>query len=113
MFNSMEDLYKSEEWKSLEEINRAQLLLVIEGLKKGTCIYGYWNSFMDVLKKTGLDYQLNKSKYHLDPFVIVAKPEDLQERNRRYLTLSEVANGNELDKIDGWLFGYPKCGSIG
>ncbi len=49
----MKDLYKSEEWKSLNEIDRAQLLLVIEGLKRGTMIRGNWTSFIDILKKNG------------------------------------------------------------
>jgi len=105
----MSDLYRSEEWKSLEKIDRAQLLLVIEGLKRGTIILGNWTSFMDILKKTGLRYELNTDKYSLDPVVVVAKPEDLAEANRRYLTLPEKSNDSEFHKISGWLLGYPEC----
>ncbi len=105
----MAKIYDSIEWKSLEEIDRAQLLLVIEGLKKGTIIGGNWTSFMDILKQTGLSYELNTSKYRLDPVVVVARQEDLQEQNRRYLTLPEKATGADFHKVSGWLLGYPEC----
>lgn len=105
----MSNLYNSEEWNSLEEIDRAQLLLVIEGLKRGTIIGGNWTSFMDILKRTGLGQELNTVKYRLDPVVVVAKPEVLAETNHRYLTLPERINGDEFHKISGWLLGYPDC----
>ncbi len=105
----MNILYQSVEWKSLEEIDRAQLLLVIEGLKRGAIIGGNWTSFMDILEKTGLGYELNTDNYQLDPVVVVAKPEDLAEVNHRYLTLPERLNGDEFHKISGWLLGYPEC----
>lgn len=105
----MSSLYQSEEWKSLEEIDRAQLLLVIEGLKRGTIIGGNWTSFIDILNKNGLGYQLNTDKYRLDPVVDVAKPKDLAEANHKYLTLPNRLKGDEFYKISGWFLGYPKC----
>jgi hypothetical protein len=105
----MNNLYESDEWKSLNKIDRAQLLLVIEGLKRGTIISGNWTSFMDILKKSGLAYTLNTDKNELDPIVVVAKPEDLTEQTRRYLTLPEKVNIDEFHKISGWLLGYPEC----
>lgn len=102
-------LYQSKEWKSLDEIDRAQLLLVIEGLKRGTIIQGNWTSFIDILKKTGLSYQLNSNKYLLNPVAVVAKKEDLEKVNGKYLTLPEDANGPSFHKIAGWLLGYPEC----
>lgn len=106
---SMSNLYHSEEWKSLEEIDRAQLLLVIEGLKKGTIIGGNWTSFIGILKEGGLGYELNTDKYRLDPVVMVAKSEDLAEANHRYITLLERGSEDEFHKISGWLLGYPEC----
>jgi hypothetical protein len=105
----MNDLYQSEEWKSLNKLDRAQLLLVIEGLKKGSIIGGNWTSFMEVLKKTGLEYRLNTNKFLLNPVVVVAKIEDLQEQNKQYLNLPNNANENDFHKISGWFLGYPKC----
>ena len=96
----MTNLYQSDQWKSLDEIDRAQLLLVIEGLKRGTIIGGNWTSFMDVLDQTGLSYELNTSKYRLRPVAVVAKPEDLQERNRRYLSMSTRRESNRRKNLD-------------
>ena len=59
----MENLYKSKEWNSLDKEGRAQLLLVIEGLKNGAMIGGNHTSFIDILKKTGLDYIFNLDKH--------------------------------------------------
>jgi hypothetical protein len=109
MFTVMGELYCSKEWKSLEEVDRAQLLLVIEGLKRGTIIRGNWTSFMEILKKTGLSYELNSSKYCLDPVVIVAKQADLRQADHQFLTLPEKIIGGEHHKISGWLLSYPPC----
>lgn len=105
----MENIYKTKEWKSLNEIDRAQLLLVIEGLKKGTIIGGNWTPFMDILKKTGLEYKLNTNRYRLNPVAIVAKKEDLEEATHRILTIPINSNGKEFHEITGWLLGYPEC----
>lgn len=102
-------IYQTEEWKGLEKISRAQLLLVIEGLKRGAIIDGNWTFFTDILRKTGLNYALNTSKYWLEPVIVVAKPEDLLEWGRKYLTLPEGANYADFHKIEGWLLGYPEC----
>ena len=98
----MGNLYKENEWRSLEKIDRARLLLVVEGLKRGTIVGGNWTSFMNTLKKTGLDYELNTDRYRLDPVIVIAKSEDLVEANRRDLTLPESANGADFHKINGF-----------
>lgn len=105
----MRDLYHSKEWKSLSKVDRAQLLLVIEELKRGAIIDGNWTSVMSILQKNGLGYELSRGKYHLNPVIVVAKPEDLQEQNRRFLTLPTRATREDFDKINGWLLGYPEC----
>ena len=105
----MRELYTSPEWKNLDEIDRSQLLLVIEGLKRGTIIYGNWTTFMDIIKKNDLDYKLNTSKYRLKPVVVVARSDDLQEINRRYLSLAAGTHGLGFHKISGWLLSYPEC----
>jgi len=102
-------LYNSSEWKDLDKIYRAQLLLVIEDLKRSTIIYGNWTSLMDIIRNTGLEYELNTSKYALNPVVVVARPKDFQEYHRMLLSLPEGANGSDFHKIDGWLFSYPDC----
>lgn len=107
--DSMENLYKSKEWKSLDEIDRAQLLLVIEGLKRGTIIRGNYTTFMNILKKTGLDYKLTSNKLRLHPVAMVARPRDLAEATHRYLTLPKNPVGTGYHGVTGWLLGYPEC----
>ena len=52
----LKDIYASEEWVSLNPVDRASLLLVIEGLKKGTEIQAPYGTLMSILRKTGLSY---------------------------------------------------------
>lgn len=105
----MGDLYQSENWKSLDKVSRAQLLLVIEGLKRGTIIEGNWTSFMDVIKKTGLEYKLNTDNYSLYPVFNVAAPGVLGEASYRFLTLPDKLQGGEYHRINGWMLSYPEC----
>lgn len=105
----MENIYKSKEWKSLEEVDRAQLLLVMEGLKRGTIIGGNYTSFMDILRKSGLDYKLNTDKLNLNPVAMVAKPEILKEVTHRVLTLPKYSNESDFHKTMGWFLSYPEC----
>lgn len=105
----MENLYKSNEWKSLDKVDRAQLLLVIEGLKKGTIIGGNYTSFMDILKKTGLDYKSNFDKRLLHPVFEIAKPEVLAEKTHRLLSLPKYATSFDYYRVIGDFLGYPEC----
>lgn len=82
---------------------------MIEGLKRGTIIGGNHTSFVDILKKTGLDYKLTSDKLRLDPVAIVAKKEDLAEATHRYLTLPKYSVGTGFHGVTGWLLGYPEC----
>ncbi|MDP3734653.1 MAG: DUF483 domain-containing protein [Nanoarchaeota archaeon] len=106
---TMKELYHSTKWKSLDELDRAQLLLVIEGLKRGTIIGGNWTYFMDIVKETGLDYESDTPKYVLDSAFVVAKADDLAAVQRRYLTLPRRIKRDEYHKISGWLLSYPEC----
>ena len=109
MEHSAGKLFNGPEWKSLDKIDRAQLLLVLEGLKRGTIISGNWTSFMDILEKTGLVYKLNTNQHRLNPVVMVARPENLLEYNRRVLTLPENSSRDDFHEIAGWFLGYPTC----
>jgi len=105
----MNDLYQSDEWKRLAGTERAQLLLVVEGLKKGAVVEGNWTFFIDIIKKNGLDYQLYTDKYGLNPVFVVARTNDIHEESRKYITLPKNANRHDYHKIIGWLLGYPEC----
>lgn len=107
----MGGLYKSEEWKLLDKIGRAQLLLVIEGLKRGTSYaFGDQKSLMEILERTGLGHALStRDAQSLDPMMLIARPDDLQERARRQLALPENADIADFSRVDGWVLGYPGC----
>ena len=62
----MKKLYESLEWKSLNKIDRAQLLLVIEGLKRGTIISGDFTRVAEIILAQGLEYTLNTPPYCLN-----------------------------------------------
>ena len=68
----MSNLYQSEEWNSLDKIDRAQFLLVREGLKRGTIIT-YAGFDEELIKKSGLDY------YEDMLAVTIGKPKDLEK----------------------------------
>ncbi len=103
-----QDIYKSEDWKSLKNIDRAQLLLVIEGLKKGTIIGGNWFSFRRVIKRTGLDYDIIARRFSLRPVFAVAHNEDLEEYDRRSRDLADDFTKEHM-VLQGWFLGYPQC----
>lgn len=105
----MENLYKSKEWNSLDKVDRAQLLLVIEDLKKGTMIGGNHTSFLDILKKTGLDYKFNFDKRLLYPVFEIAKPEALAEKTHKLLTLPKDCTSFDYYSVVGDFLGYPEC----
>lgn len=105
----MENLYKSKEWKDLDKVGRAQLLLVNEGLKKGTIIGGNYTSFMDILKKTGLDYKSVFDKRLLYPVFEIAKPEVLAEKTHKLLALPKDCTSLDFYNVIGDFLGYPEC----
>lgn len=104
----MTDLYKTDEWKSLSWIDRAQLLLVMEGLKRGTTIEGS-SKLIDIAKKAGLECKVRGSKYDLFPVIDVARPEVLAEEARAMLTAPQNADKKCFDLINGRFYGYPQC----
>lgn len=105
----MKDIYKSDDWKSLDKTDRAQLLLVMEGVKRGAMIRGNYTSFMRILEKAGLDYELNSDKYSLRPVFTVGKTEDIKEGGRKDLMLPKNAKAGESHKINGWFLSYSAC----
>lgn len=102
-------LYESSEWKSIDGVDRAQLLLVIEGLKRGTTINGNWTTLIDILNRTNLSFELNNPNDILRPVFTIAKQKILEERNQRFLQLKDTITNRDWYKIDGWFFSYPDC----
>lgn len=105
----MVNLYQNKAWNSLNPLDRAQLLLVIEGLKRGAIIGGNFTSCLEILKLAGLEYQVNSSKFDLYPTYEIAKGEDLKEAIGRRLVVPYPSIRGEFHEITGWLIGYPSC----
>ena len=101
-------LYDSSEWKSLDAVERAQLLLVIEGLKRGAIIRGNWNGFLDIVRGAGLEYKLESKPDSAQHIFSVAKKEVFEEVARRESHL-ENACADDYHRIDGWMLSYPSC----
>ncbi|GEM_PF-5788943 len=101
--------YQSEEWKALDTGERAQLLLVIEGLKKGTIIEGNWTSVPRILAKTGLNYQIITEPGLLEPVMSIGREEDIKKLIRNMLLLPEKADCEGSHRIMGDFLSYPPC----
>jgi hypothetical protein len=101
------DIYKTKEWKKIRELSRAQLLLVVEGLKRGTIIDGDTQGFDEVIQQAGLTARLNSAPGSKRRVVRVATREDLD----RYDELSTAPTNdiNDFHKINAWFLGYPDC----
>jgi hypothetical protein len=102
-------VYNTDEWKSLDGLDRAQLLLVIEGLKRGTIIGGNWSSFIEVIGKFGLEYELTTHKHRLDMVAMVARPETFKQYTNMLLTMPEESDASQFHKATGWFLSYPEC----
>lgn len=102
-------LYQSEDWQSLDKIDRAELLLVIEGLRKGALVGGNWTSFMRILEKTGLSYEEPRIKYRLNPTFYVGKEKDLLELKSKFISLPENSGIEDIWRINGEFLSYPSC----
>lgn len=103
------EVYQSPEWKDLPKLDRAQLLLVAEGAKRGTFISGNFTSFLKVVEKMGLAYKRNTENWDMEPIYEVASPEVLSEFYHKLITLPEKAPEDETHRIQGWFLGYPEC----
>lgn len=106
----MINIYDTVEWKSLDKIHRAQILLINEGVKKGAFVDGNWTTFIYILDKLGLDYQLNTEYGLLNPSFTIGKTEDIREYNRRILLIPNNENVLiEVFKINGEFLEYSDC----
>ncbi len=103
------EVYKSPEWKSLDPIDRAQLLLVTEGARPGAIIGGDFTSFQKIVEKMDLATHLNSEDWELGPVYEVARPEILSQRYRELVSLSEKTPAEEFHRFNGRFLGYPSC----
>jgi hypothetical protein len=103
------EIYDSPEWKELGPIDRAQLMLVAEGVKPGTIIGGNLSTFQNIVQKMGLKTHLNTEPNELWPVYEVASPAVMDERYHDLLALPKESTSDDYHKINGKFLGYPVC----
>lgn len=103
------EIYQSFEWKQLDSVDRAQLLLVAEGVKPGAIIGGDFTNFKNVVKKMGLVATLNTHPFILYPVYTVSTPQRISEYYRKVLSVPEGITPEEFHRINGEFLGYPPC----
>lgn len=105
-----QEVYDSPEWKSLDQIDRAQLLLVAEWVKPGTIIWGDFTYFPKILKKLWLECSLNTEEWVLYPVYMVSKKETLAEFHRWTITPpNDEKLGEYWHHLNGKFLWYPTC----
>jgi hypothetical protein len=80
------DLYTSRFWRAVHPVDRAQLLLVCEGVKPGTVVYWHTN-IPGICKRTGLRYV----------------------RHGKGVTIGRTIPQITSDRSNGRFLGYPSC----
>ena len=101
--------YKEDGWNALDPVDRAQLLLVIEGAKPGTIIGANHTTFKEITKSAGLVYSFNTQPLLLGPVVEVARPEEMAKYQMGLMMLPERATEDDYHKAVGAFLGYPAC----
>lgn len=100
------EVYNSPEWKSLDPIDRAQLLLVAEWVKPGAIIWGDFTHLPKILKKLWLDWILESEANiisRIGPIYRVATAEKLSQFIRNDISLKPY------DKLNWEFLWYPDC----
>lgn len=103
------EIYRSPEWKALPKLDRAQLLLVAEGVKPGAIIGGDFTNFQKIIEQIELDTHLNTEPLDLEPVYEVASPAVLAQRYHELVSLPEKTPDEEYHRINGRFLGYPAC----
>ncbi|MDP2668369.1 MAG: hypothetical protein Q8P07_00850 [bacterium] len=102
------EIYKSPEWKDLNPVSRAELLLVAEGVRPGT-FSGDFQSFKKFAEMMGLEAVLNSDPLDINPVYKIAAPEMIKKHFQEVLSLPENASPYEFWRINGKFLGYPEC----
>ncbi len=103
------EVYDSPEWKSLNELDRAQLLLVAEGVKSGTIIQGDNKYFLNVVEGLGLHAVKTSDPYNVHPIFEVSSPAVMSQYYRENLVAPEKEKMSYFHEINGKFLGYPEC----
>jgi hypothetical protein len=104
------DIYESAEWKKLDPVDRAQLLLVAEWVKPGTIIWGDFTYMPNILEKLGLVSSLNTDPLELGPVYMVWTEKSLTTFHRWTIIDTPETNKPWYYHYLNWEFlWYPTC----
>jgi hypothetical protein len=90
------NFYKTKEWLKIKKLDRAQLLLVLENLKRGTIIYRTKN-IENLFNKTKISYQTYSG----------VKRGSLLIARQKYL--DKFNKDSRSHEMNGWILSYPAC----
>ena len=90
------EFYKTKEWLKIKKLDRAQLLLVLENLKRGTIIYRTKN-IENLLNKTKISYQTYSGGKRGS--LLIARQKYLDKFNKE----------SRSHEMNGWILSYPAC----
>ena len=102
-------IYKSEAWRNLDPLDRAQLLMVAEWMKPWTIIEWNQTGFFKILSQLRLEYSYNTDERLLFPVYVVCKSEVLWEYFQKLLQWEHPWYWDAYHYINGNLLGYPEC----
>ena len=97
------DIYRSELWRTLDVVDRAQLLLVMEGVKRGCIIECSHEGVVRAAEEAQLSYAIDPGNASIFE---VAHYRDLFEQERLFRRAKSV---EDMDTIAGWFLSYPAC----
>ena len=100
-------IYETPEWKSIALLERAQLLLAMEGQRPASEVIEFRNPLIDILKEKGMEAQpmFHRTNLLMDHW-LVSSPEYLRNHNREIVA---AKNMGEYHRELGTFLGYPKC----
>lgn len=101
------DLYKTENWKKLDPLDRAEILLVLEGLKPGIIFPEIIGGDVIALAQ---ENNLRVEYLHIDgfgDFTVIGEQKAIDEYREKVKTIKK--SRIQLHKLNGHMLGYPRC----
>jgi hypothetical protein len=98
-------LYQSEDWLSLDAQSRAELLLVIECVKRGATTSLALDPFLRVIRQTPLAYRKIRKKGK-ETTLRIGPPHILQQYEQ---TMDDAKSRDDEHRASGWFHNYPEC----
>lgn len=101
------ELYETENWKKLDPLSRAEILLVLEGLKPGVIFPGMIEKDVVTLAQ---ENNLRVEYLRIDGFGDFTVIGEERAMNEYCDKIGKIKNSRiQLHRLNGALLGYPRC----